>query len=128
MFLTPRDLEYHRGRELSVIADVSPDTTNPNNPIPIYSVTTTFAHPVVDVEVPPETTPLSVISIDNLPSVLPRESSEAFSGALLETLLALRERESARVWTDAEKLFKEKVAELHVSSLTAVLQGSSLTE
>lgn len=38
-------------RRLSVIADVSCDTTNPNNPIPIYSINTTFAQPTVDVEV-----------------------------------------------------------------------------
>src|SRR5271163_4419609 len=112
MFLTFKDIQNHPSRQLSVVADVSADTTNPNNPIPIYTISTTFAHPVVNVEVPPESKPLSVISIDHLPTMLPRESSEAFSAALLESLLALKERENARVWTDAEKLFKEKVATL----------------
>jgi saccharopine dehydrogenase (NAD+, L-lysine forming) len=55
---------------------------------------------------------MSVISIDHLPSLLPRESSEAFSSALLPSLLELKNRDTARVWTDAEKLFKEKVATL----------------
>ena len=95
-----------------MVADVSCDTTNPHNPIPIYSINTTFAHPVVNVETPEGSKPLSVISIDHLPTMLPRESSEAFSSALLESLLALKDREHARVWTDAEKLFKEKVATL----------------
>ena len=44
--------------------------------------------------------------------MLPRESSESFSAALLESLLALKDRENSRVWNDAEKLFKDKVATL----------------
>jgi saccharopine dehydrogenase (NAD+, L-lysine forming) len=106
------DIENHVDRQLSVIADVSCDTTNPHNPIPIYSVNTTFARPVVNVETPEGSKPLSVISIDHLPTMLPRESSESFSTALLESLLALEDRENARVWADAEKLFHEKVAAL----------------
>ncbi|TAQ90739.1 hypothetical protein B7494_g903 [Chlorociboria aeruginascens] len=38
-------------RKLSVICDVSADTTNPNNPIPVYTVATTFTEPTVPVEV-----------------------------------------------------------------------------
>ena len=38
-------------RRLSVVVDVSCDTTNPFNPIPIYSVNTTFPEPTVDVDV-----------------------------------------------------------------------------
>jgi saccharopine dehydrogenase (NAD+, L-lysine forming) len=38
-------------RRLSVIVDVSCDTTNPYNPIPIYSVNTTFSQPTVEVDV-----------------------------------------------------------------------------
>jgi saccharopine dehydrogenase (NAD+, L-lysine-forming) len=33
-------------RELSVIVNVSCDTTNPFNPIPIYSINTTFVEPM----------------------------------------------------------------------------------
>ncbi len=55
--------------------------------------------------------PLSVISIDHLPTLLPREASEQFSSDLLPSLLEFPQRSSARVWTDAEKLFKEKLAE-----------------
>jgi saccharopine dehydrogenase (NAD+, L-lysine forming) len=42
--------------------------------------------------------------------MLPREASESFSKGLEESLLLLHERDTARVWVDAEKLFKEKVA------------------
>ena len=38
-------------RRLSVVVDVSCDTTNPFNPIPIYSINTTFDKPTVPVEV-----------------------------------------------------------------------------
>lgn len=54
---------------------------------------------------------LSVISIDHLPTLLPREASEQFSADLLPSLLEFPQRQTARVWTDAEKLFKEKLGE-----------------
>lgn len=38
-------------RRLTVVVDVSCDTTNPYNPIPIYSINTTFPEPTVAVEV-----------------------------------------------------------------------------
>ncbi|KAI0067777.1 Formate/glycerate dehydrogenase catalytic domain-like protein [Artomyces pyxidatus] len=100
-----------QSRRLSVVVDVSCDTTNPNNPIPIYSINTTFSEPTVPVSVGAENPPLSVISIDHLPTLLPREASEQFSSDLLPSLLTFPERNSARVWTEAEKLYKEKLGE-----------------
>ncbi|KAJ5674180.1 Saccharopine dehydrogenase [Penicillium macrosclerotiorum] len=102
------------GRNLSVVCDVSADTTNPNNPIPIYDITTTFDKPTVPVKLPAgsQGPNLSVISIDHLPSLLPRESSEMFSEALMPSLLQLKDRGTARVWKQAEELFNEKVATL----------------
>ena len=47
-FLTKEMLD--EGRQLSVVVDVSCDATNPNNPIPIYNVTTTFDKPTVHIE------------------------------------------------------------------------------
>jgi saccharopine dehydrogenase (NAD+, L-lysine-forming) len=99
-------------RKLSVVCDVSCDTTNPHNPIPIYDINTTFDKPTVPVKVEGKGPPLSVISIDHLPSALPRESSEAFSTALLPSLMALKDRASTPVWQGAEKLFQEKVQTL----------------
>lgn len=37
-------------RRLSVVVDASCDTTNPYNPIPIYSVNTTLPEPTVDLD------------------------------------------------------------------------------
>ena len=99
-------------RRLSVVCDVSCDTTNPHNPIPIYNINTTFDKPTVEVPVEGNGPRLSVISIDHLPSALPRESSEAFSNALLPSLMALKDRATTPVWQGAEKLFQEKVQTL----------------
>ncbi|KAF9786117.1 saccharopine dehydrogenase [Thelephora terrestris] len=99
------------GRRLRVIVDVSCDTTNPFNPIPVYNINTTFKEPTVPVTVSPENPSLSVISIDHLPTLLPREASEQFSSDLLPSLLQLPQRDNARVWVEAEKLFNSKLKE-----------------
>ncbi|KAG8532828.1 uncharacterized protein KY384_002706 [Bacidia gigantensis] len=98
-------------RNLSVVCDVSCDTTNPNNPIPFANEPTYFNKPTISL---PgfSNPPLSYITIDHLPSLLPREASEAFSEALLPSLLKLPERDTAPVWVDARKLFDEKANEL----------------
>lgn len=54
---------------------------------------------------------LSVISIDHLPTLLPREASEQFSSDLLPSLLQFPSRETAKVWTEAEGLFRGKLKE-----------------
>ncbi|KAJ5333644.1 Alanine dehydrogenase/pyridine nucleotide transhydrogenase N-terminal [Penicillium brevicompactum] len=92
-------------------------SSNPFNPIPLYDITTTFDKPTVPVTGLKDGPALSVISIDHLPSLLPRESSEMFSEALLPSLLTLNDRSNARVWKQAEQLFDEKVATLPKSSL-----------
>ncbi|KAI9505477.1 hypothetical protein BX070DRAFT_188589 [Coemansia spiralis] len=95
-------------RRLSVIVDVSCDTTNPFNPIPIYSVNTTFDNALLDIE-SANPKPLQLCSIDHLPTMLPREASNQFASDLLPTLLQLPARASAPVWTRAEKLFHDKI-------------------
>ncbi|KAG7195193.1 Saccharopine dehydrogenase [Scheffersomyces spartinae] len=98
-------------RKLRTIVDVSADTTNPHNPVPVYTVATVFNEPTVLVEttVGPK---LSVCSIDHLPSLLPREASEFFSRDLLPSLMQLPERETAPVWVRAKQLFDRFVAKL----------------
>ncbi|CCV00751.1 unnamed protein product [Malassezia sympodialis ATCC 42132] len=110
-------------RRLGMIVDVSCDTTNPNNPIPVYSINTTFERPTVRVD---GFDRLEVISIDHLPTLLPREASEAFSNDLLPSLLQLplvtgvageeaqkhaSEEGKGAVWTRAERLFQQHLAE-----------------
>lgn len=96
-------------RRLSVVVDVSCDTTNPHNPIPIYSINTSFPDPTVEVDGLDKR--CTVISIDHLPTLLPREASEQFSKDLLPSLLQLPNRAEAPVWVNAEKLFRQKLEE-----------------
>lgn len=120
-----------KDRRLTCVVDVSCDTTNPNNPLPIYDINTTFTEPTVDVDgLLPEALPMTVISIDHLPTLLPREASEAFSTDLLPSLLQLpyvlgsKELQASdkdeqgqpiegkgAVWARAEKLFRQKLGE-----------------
>jgi saccharopine dehydrogenase (NAD+, L-lysine-forming) len=65
-----------------VVVDISCDYSKPNNPIQLYKQATTWAEPVVH-PVPN----VSVIAIENLPSLLPKESSIHFSACLVPLLL-----------------------------------------
>ncbi|KAJ2080172.1 Saccharopine dehydrogenase [Coemansia sp. RSA 988] len=108
-FVTQEQIDADR--QLSVIVDVSCDTTNPYNPIPIYSTNTTFDNALLDIG-SSNPKPLQLCSIDHLPTMLPREASNQFALDLLPTLLQLPTRATAPVWTRAEKLFHEKVASM----------------
>lgn len=91
-----------RTRALSVIGDIACDPTSPFNPVPVYDRATTWDAPVVRVQDAP---PLDVMAIDNLPAMLPVESSEDFAGQLLPHLLALDAMEDG-VWGRAHAMFK----------------------
>ncbi|GMM30298.1 saccharopine dehydrogenase (NAD+, L-lysine-forming) [Martiniozyma asiatica (nom. inval.)] len=103
-------------RKLRTIVDVSADTTNPHNPVPVYTIATQFDEPTVLVETT-KGPKLSVISIDHLPSLLPRESSEFFARDLLPSLKQLPTKESAPVWVKAKDLFDHHVKRLNQSKL-----------
>ena len=66
-----------------LLVDVSCDPTKPNNPFPIYSEATSWAKPVYN----DPNKPIDIIAIDNMPSLLPRESSDYFSSLLTKILL-----------------------------------------
>jgi len=68
--------------KLKVIVDISCDYNNINNPLPIYNECSTFENPIIKIN-----DTVDLISIDNLPSLLPRESSKEFSKNLLELFL-----------------------------------------
>ncbi|KAK7031808.1 hypothetical protein R3P38DRAFT_2925733 [Favolaschia claudopus] len=101
-------------RRLSIIVDVSCDTTNPFNPLPVYSINTTFIEPTVPVDVGASNPPISVVSIDHLPALVPREASEKFSQDLLPSLLDFANTQTSPVWSAAEKIFREKMQEAAV--------------
>lgn len=90
-------------RALRVIADVSCDPSSDYNPVPLYDAATSFAAPVTRVSAPEEM-PLDVMAIDNLPSMLPKESSEDFAAQLLPLLLDF-DRDEKGMWARALALY-----------------------
>ncbi|SDE71391.1 saccharopine dehydrogenase [Limimaricola pyoseonensis] len=71
-------------RALRAIGDIACDPDNVFTPIKVNDRTTTWAAPARRVWDAP---PLDVVAIDNLPSLLPRESTEDFAAQLLPHLL-----------------------------------------
>ncbi|MFN3662086.1 saccharopine dehydrogenase [Yoonia sp.] len=85
-------------RRLSVIGDIACDPDSDFSPIKVYDRTTGWDAPALRVH---DTPVLDVTAIDNLPSMLPAESSEDFSGQLLPYLLTLDDLQSG-VWGRAQ--------------------------
>lgn len=100
-------------RRLRVLGDVSCDPTSPFNPFPFANRTTDFENPSYRVAESP--VPLDVISVDHLPSLLPRESSVDFSRQLTPWLDQLTSREFETPWTRARGLYRYALeTEIHL--------------
>lgn len=90
------------GRRLTVIGDVACDPGSDFSPVKVYDRTTTWDQPVLRVA---ENPPLDVMAIDNLPSMLPRESSDDYAGQLLPVLAGL-DQIGEGAWGRAGALFQ----------------------
>lgn len=88
-------------RSLSVIGDIACDPDSDFSPIKVYDRTTTWDDPALRVH---DTPPLDVTAIDNLPSMLPIESSVDYAEQLLPSLLTL-DTLSGGVWGRAKATF-----------------------
>jgi saccharopine dehydrogenase (NAD+, L-lysine-forming) len=99
-FLTTDDLR-RPGRRLTVVSDVTCDVTSDCNRLPVYDKVTDWGTPVRRLGGTP---PLDLLAIDNLPSLLPRESSTDFSAGLLPHLAGLPE--GGPVWARSEARFR----------------------
>jgi saccharopine dehydrogenase (NAD+, L-lysine-forming) len=89
-------------RALRVIGDIACDPDSDFSPIKVYDRTTSWDAPALRVHDDP---PLDVTAIDNLPSLLPVESSEDYAAQLLPSLLTLGDLTSgvwARAYADFE--------------------------
>ncbi|WP_425040586.1 saccharopine dehydrogenase [Primorskyibacter sp. S187A] len=95
-------------RRLSVIGDIACDPTSDFSPIKVYDRTTTWTQPALRVH---DTPCLDVTAIDNLPSMLPVESSEDYAEQLLPSLLALSDL-SQGVWGRAQAEFERHIGEV----------------
>ena len=95
-------------RNLSVIGDIACDPDSDYNPIPVYDQATSWAQPAIRVADDPI---LDVMAIDNLPSLLPLESSIDFANQLLPTLETVDDL-GAPVWSRANDIFQTHVSEV----------------
>jgi saccharopine dehydrogenase (NAD+, L-lysine forming) len=95
-------------RRLTVIGDIACDPTSNFSPIKVYDRVTSWVAPALRVADSP---PLDVMAIDNLPSLLPIESSEDYAHQLLPSLLSLAAIDTSKgsVWHRAEAVFKARV-------------------
>ncbi len=92
-------------RALTAIGDIACDPDSDYNPVPVYDTATTWDAPIVRVADAPV---LDVMAIDNLPSLLPLESSQDYATQLLPSLLTLGDLEDG-VWGRAFETFKKHV-------------------
>ncbi|MEX0349414.1 MAG: saccharopine dehydrogenase [Paracoccaceae bacterium] len=106
VFVPPAALEAPR--RLTAIGDIACDPDSDYNPVPVYDGATSWDQPVLRVASDPV---LDVMAIDNLPSMLPVESSQDYAAQLLPSLLTLGEIEQG-VWGRAHRTFREHLGAL----------------
>lgn len=95
-------------RALTVIGDIACDPTSDFSPIKVYDRVTDWDAPALRVHDAP---PLDVTAIDNLPSMLPVESSEDYAAQLLPSLAMLGALETG-VWARAMAEYNRHTAAL----------------
>eukprot|EP01135_Chromosphaera_perkinsii_P012198 Nk52_evm17s2612 gene=Nk52_evmTU17s2612 len=124
-FITLDAIQNGKDVALSVVVDVSCDVTNPNNPLPFCNKATTFIKPterLLEASSSASALPLDIVTIDHLPTMLPKESSERYVNDLLPCLRSLggiarneepqdKEADGVKVWRNALDLFHRKCAE-----------------
>jgi saccharopine dehydrogenase (NAD+, L-lysine-forming) len=93
-------------RKLTVIGDIACDPTSDFSPIKVYDRATDWDAPALRVHDAP---PLDVTAIDNLPSLMPVESSQDYAAQLLPSLLTLHALDQG-VWGRAKATFDHHIA------------------
>jgi len=93
-------------RELSLISDVSCDPGSDFNTIPLYDEPSSFKKPYQFIN--RGKNPLLLTAIDNLPAMLPKESSIDFEKQLLPYLLDF-DVDKNGVWGRAKRIFYDKI-------------------
>ncbi|KQI69887.1 saccharopine dehydrogenase [Loktanella sp. 3ANDIMAR09] len=91
-------------RRLRVIGDIACDPDSDFSPIKVYDRVTTWDTPALRVHDDPQ---LDVTAIDNLPSLMPLESSQDFADQLLPHLAALPDSD---VWARAAQIFDRAIS------------------
>lgn len=97
------DLDYPK-RRLRLIVDVTCDIGSAYNLLPLHERTTTWEEPVLSlISSEHSGLALEVIAVDNLPSLIPVESSTEFSGDLLPHLMTVAE---GTIWQRGLRAFE----------------------
>lgn len=102
-FLTHETLQENHN--LKVISDVSCDPDSDKNVLPLYDQATDLDDPIL--KIPSKSNDVSLVAIDNLPSILPKESTYDFSNQLEEFLINYNE-EAGPIGKSLE-LFNQKM-------------------
>lgn len=105
-FLTPEILKQNHN--LKVISDVSCDPDSDKNVLPLYDEATDLDNPILKIF--SNTGDVSLVAIDNLPSILPKESTYDFSDQLERYLINYTE-ETGPIKNSLD-LFSKKLTEL----------------
>lgn len=111
-FIRKQDLK--EGTRLSIVTDVGCDPFSDFNPVPIYNHPTSWDKAYIEIRGNGSKT-VDLLAIDNLPSLLPRESSEEFAELMLPHLKVLSNRENEQPWTSAKASFDEAVERMNNS-------------
>ena len=106
VFFDPKYIQSTR--KLGVIGDIACDPDSDYNPIPIYNAPTTWSNPGLNIA---SNQPLDVMAIDNLPSLLPKESSIDFAEQLFPYLMEFDKKHN-EVWERSKAIFKQKMLEV----------------
>ncbi len=93
---------------LRMISDVACDPFSSFNPLPIYSEPTSWQKPFVSLGENGQGQDIELTSIDNLPSLIPKESSQDFSEQFLPSLMKFDQGEE---WLAAKSIFEQKLKE-----------------
>ena len=90
-----------------VIVDISCDYSRLNNPIKLYNKATSWEEPIYKYN-----KFVDIIGIDNLPSLLPKESSDFFSNKLLHLLLDYK-LDVNNYWKNSLSIYHEKALKFY---------------
>lgn len=90
--------------QMKVISDVSCDPFSDFNPLPLYKEPTSWDEPIIEVARNGQNEGVEVTSIDNLPSLLPKQAAEEFSDQFIASLLRFP---NGAEWQNAEEKFSQ---------------------
>lgn len=88
------------------IVDISCDNKMDNNPIRLYNENGTWQNPVCNV--PYREIPVDIISINNLPSLLPKDSSKYFSSRCVELIKQIND-DPYNYWDSLTQMYYQKI-------------------